>query len=119
VRKIDAETIDPKADAFVANIYAALVEQILNIPERERKPDIHQYGELDNLWRGFEVAKRVLGHFLMLNAWKGRLKNGSSDNTYSWTGGCAKELQTAAWRADGTSGGQWADRTAEQEGRHS
>jgi len=82
VGEVGAKSVDPQANAFVANIYAALVKKVLDISKREREPDIHQHGELDNLWRGFEVAKRVLGHFLRLNAWTGRLKVGSPDNTH-------------------------------------
>ena len=49
VGELGAEPIDPETDAFVADVNAALVEQVLDIPQRERKPDIHQHGELDDL----------------------------------------------------------------------
>jgi hypothetical protein len=81
VREVCAEAVDPEADTFVADINAALVQQVFNIPKRERKSDIHQYGELDDFGRGFEVAERVLDHFLRLNTRNGHLKSGSADNT--------------------------------------
>ena len=42
VREVCAEAVDPEADAFVADVNAALVEQVLDISKRERKPDIHE-----------------------------------------------------------------------------
>lgn len=79
--EVSAEPIDPETDAFVANIDAALVEKIFHVPKGQREADIHEYGELDDLKRGFEVAKRVFDHFLRLNTRNGHLKSGSADNT--------------------------------------
>jgi hypothetical protein len=81
VREVRSEPVDPKAYAFVADVDAALVENILHVSQSQRKSDIHQHAQLDDFRRGFEVAERVLGHFLRLNAWIGRLKPGSPDNT--------------------------------------
>lgn len=79
--EIGAKPVDPETDAFVAYVDAALVEKIFDIPKRQRKSDVHQPGELDDFGRGFEVAERVLCRFPRLNAWIGRLKVGSFDNT--------------------------------------
>ncbi len=72
--------IHPEPDAFVANVDAALVKKVFNIPKRERKSDIHQYGELDDFGRCFEVAERILGHFPRLIARIAYLKFDSADN---------------------------------------
>jgi hypothetical protein len=65
----------------MAHIYAALVEQVFNISKGERESDIHHHAKLDDLRRGFKVAKWVPIHFLRLNAWIAHLKSGSADNT--------------------------------------
>lgn len=67
----------------MADIDPALVKQVLDIPQRERKSDIHEYAQLDDFGRSLEVAERVLGHFLMLNASTARLKPGSFDNPHT------------------------------------
>ena len=41
VREVSAQPVAPETYGFLANVDAQRVEQILNIPERERKPDIH------------------------------------------------------------------------------
>jgi hypothetical protein len=43
VRKVDAETIDPETDTFVAYIDAALVEQVFDVPKRQWKSVIQEY----------------------------------------------------------------------------
>ena len=60
MRKVSAEPIDPETDAFVANVDAAFMEEVFNIPKRERKPDIHEDGKLNDLGRCFKVAEGVL-----------------------------------------------------------
>ena len=78
--EVCAEPIDPEADALVADINAALMEHVFDILERERESDMHQYGELDDLGRGFEVAKWILDHIGRLFTRIGHLKPGSTDN---------------------------------------
>jgi hypothetical protein len=80
VRKVSAKPIDPSADTFVVNINAAFVEKVFDIAKRQRKSDMHQYGELDDLRRGFELTKGVLGHFPRLIARITYLKPGSAHN---------------------------------------
>ena len=60
------ETIYPSPNAFVTDIHAALMEQIFDIPKRERKADIHHHRELDDLGRCFEVAEQISRHAAML-----------------------------------------------------
>jgi hypothetical protein len=42
----------------MTDIDAALVQQILDIPEREREPDVQHHRQADHLGRRFEIAKR-------------------------------------------------------------
>lgn len=46
VREISAEAVHPVTNRLVANLDPAFVKQVFDIPKRERKSDIHQYGEL-------------------------------------------------------------------------
>ena len=56
------------------DIDAALVKKVFNIPKRERKSDIHEYGELDDFSRCFEVAEGTFGQFPKLSCRIGHLK---------------------------------------------
>lgn len=57
------EPVDPEPDVCVADIYPSLIQQVFDVPERERKSNVHHCSQLDDLGRRFEVAKRVLAHF--------------------------------------------------------
>ena len=48
-REVSAEAIDPVTDRFMANIDSALVKQVFDISQRERKPDVHHDRKLDDL----------------------------------------------------------------------
>ena len=80
VREVCAEPVATETDALMADINAALVKQVLYVPKRERKSDMHQHAKLDDLGRRLEVAKRVLCHFPRLNARIGHLESGSADS---------------------------------------
>ncbi|WP_035541919.1 hypothetical protein [Hyphomonas oceanitis] len=72
----------------MTDINAALVEQVLYVAKRERESDIHHHAKLDDLGRGFKVAKRVLSHFPKLNTRIGQLNSGSADNALRLTNAC-------------------------------
>ena len=61
-REHGAEPVDPKADAFMTNVNSALMQKVLDIPERDRKAHLHHDRKLDDLRRRFEIAKWVAGH---------------------------------------------------------
>lgn len=46
-----AEAVPPESDRLVADVDAAFVQQILHIPERQRKPDLHHDRQADDLRR--------------------------------------------------------------------
>jgi hypothetical protein len=79
--EVSPEPIHPETDTFVTDIDPAFVEKVLDVAQRQRESDIHHHAKLDDLRRGFKVAKRVRGHFPRLNAKTARLKPGSADNT--------------------------------------
>jgi hypothetical protein len=43
----------------VAHLDAALVEEILDMPQRQREADVEHDGEADDLGRGLEVPERT------------------------------------------------------------
>ena len=55
-----AEAVPPEAHRFVAQINPALMEQVLDVSKRERKPNVHHHRQADNFGRRFKVAKGVL-----------------------------------------------------------
>lgn len=63
VSEVGTETTDPEADAFVADVDIALVENFLDIPKRKRKSNLRKHAKLDDPGTGFEVAKLVSEHF--------------------------------------------------------
>lgn len=70
----------PEPHGFVANLDTALMEQIFNIPERQREPDVEHDRHADDLGRGFEIAKRgTFGHARTLPTNCLHLKSGSPD----------------------------------------
>ena len=52
-----SEPIPPEPDGFVAYIDAALMQEVLDIPQRQRKTDVQHDGRANDLRRGFEVAE--------------------------------------------------------------
>jgi len=49
----------------VANVDAALIEQILDLPQRQRETDLHHHRKANDLGRRLEVAERIF-HSLTL-----------------------------------------------------
>ena len=57
--KLQAKSVPPKSNFLVADLDATLVQNILDIPKRKRKPNIHHHGQTDDLRARLEVAKRA------------------------------------------------------------
>ncbi len=65
----------------MADIDAPFMQQILNIPERQRKPDIHHHRKANDIRARFEIAKWIrFGHPTMLRKRPARLKQVCSDS---------------------------------------
>ncbi len=76
------EPVPPIPDSFVAHVDASLVQQIFDIPKRERETDIQHHRKADYLWAGFEILERGrIGHGKKLRNRPARLKPSSSDKT--------------------------------------
>ncbi len=62
------EAVPPEANRLMGDVDAALVEQILDVAQGKRVPDIQHNGQTDNLRRRFEVSEEVRrGHRLRLS----------------------------------------------------
>src|SRR6056297_9733 len=75
-----AEAMPPEPEGLMADVDAALMEQILDVPERQREPYVKHHGQADNLRARLEVAERAAFlHGKRLPAALPRLKPSSSD----------------------------------------
>ena len=54
-----AEAVPPEMDRLSADLYTALVQKALDIPERERESDVLHCRQVDDLVRHIEVLERV------------------------------------------------------------
>jgi len=71
----------PEPDRLVADVDAAFVQQVLDIPKRERKPDVHHHGQADDLWAGFEIPEgAALAHAARVGRWLSPLNLVCSDS---------------------------------------
>ena len=55
--KQQAKSVPPKSNRLIADVDAAFVQQILHVPKRKRKPNIHHDGQTDDLGARLKVAK--------------------------------------------------------------
>ncbi len=84
-RRHRPKSVPPEADGLVADINPALMEKILHIAQRGRKPNTEHHSQADDFRTGFEVAKRgAFGHAQTLRNRPARLKPVSSDRTSHW-----------------------------------
>ena len=58
-RKNCPEPDPPEPHRFMRDIDSALVQQVLDIPKRERIADVHYHRQADDLGRSLEVAKNA------------------------------------------------------------
>ena len=76
------EPVPPGANRFVADIDAAFVQQIFDLPQRKRIPDIHHHSQADDLGRRLEISEGI-AHPETLRNRPHRLKPVSSDTAFS------------------------------------
>jgi len=55
-----AEPVPPETHGFVADVDAALEQQILYLSQRKRIPDVHHHREADYLGRTVEITEGIL-----------------------------------------------------------
>mgnify|MGYP004007052857 FL=1 len=51
--------VPPGANGLMADVDATFVEQIFDLPQRKRKPDIHHHGQADDLGGGLEISEWI------------------------------------------------------------
>lgn len=62
-REHRANPVPPEQDRLVADVDAALLQQVLDVSQRKWKPDIWHNRQADDLGRRLEIADRVgFGH---------------------------------------------------------
>jgi hypothetical protein len=66
----------------MADIDAPFVQEILDIPERKREPDVEHHRQADHFGTGFEIAERAAYcHSATLLSCPARFNQVSSDKT--------------------------------------
>ena len=78
-----AEPVPPEPYRLVADINTALEQQVLDLAQRQRLPDIHHHREANDFGRTIEIAEGIF-HPLRLGSITRRLKSLYYDNA----GGC-------------------------------
>src|SRR6056297_590952 len=74
--------VPPESNRLVTDLDTTLVQQILDVPKRQREPDVHHDRQADDLGRRLEVLEGVaFGHLGTLAGAMPRLKPSSSDKT--------------------------------------
>lgn len=70
-------------DSFVADLDATLVQQILDIAQRQREADVEHHRQTDDLGAGFDIAEgAAFCHSGTLFCLPAFLKSFSSDNAH-------------------------------------
>ena len=54
-----AEPVPPESYRLVADIDTAREQQVLDLAQRQRVPDIHHHREANDFWRTIEIAEGV------------------------------------------------------------
>ena len=79
---IMTEPVPPEAHDLVADLDAALVQQVFDVPQRQRETDVEHHSQADDLVARLEVAEGAgFGHAARLGGTPARLKQNSSDST--------------------------------------
>jgi len=73
------EPVPPEPHRLVADVDTTLEQQIFDLAQRQRVPDVHHHREADDLRRTVEIAERIL-HPPKLRIAAFRLKRISSDS---------------------------------------
>ena len=54
-----AKSPPPEPHRLVADVDPALVQQVLDVPEREREPHVQHHGQADDLWAAVKALERI------------------------------------------------------------
>jgi hypothetical protein len=75
-----AKLVPPELRRLVADVGSVLEQQILDLPQPKRLPDVHRHGQADYLGRTVEIADGIFHPSRLRNS-PSRLKSFYSDNT--------------------------------------
>lgn len=76
------KTVPPGTHRLVADIDPSFMKQVLDLPQRQRKADIHHHGQADNRRRCLELSERI-SHPRTLRDVPSALKQYCPDNAVS------------------------------------
>src|SRR5271165_5001550 len=54
-----AKPVPPEPDGLVADVDAALGQQILDVAQRQRVSHVHHHDQTDDIWRAVEISERI------------------------------------------------------------
>ncbi len=75
-----AKSVPPEANGFMSDIDASFMEQVLHVPQRQRKPDVQHHCQTDDLGAGFELFEwGTFCHAGRVGEGSAGLKRSSSD----------------------------------------
>src|SRR5680860_151120 len=57
-----SEPQPPQPDRLLADVNAALMEEVFDVSKRQREADIHHHGQSNDLGRRLKVPKWAMGH---------------------------------------------------------
>src|SRR5208337_4637856 len=67
-----AKPVPPKPDGLMADVDPPLGQEILDVPQRQRVPDVHHHDQTDHFWRAVEISERVAHGLKLLQPEAGR-----------------------------------------------
>src|SRR5271157_1211313 len=67
-----AKPVPPKPDGLMADVDPPLGQQILDVAQRQRVPDVHHHDQTDHFWRAVEISERVAHGLKLLQPEAGR-----------------------------------------------
>ncbi len=76
-----AKSVPPEPHGFMADLDAALMQEVLDVAQRQRVADLQHHRQADDFWAGLEVTERgALVHLFRLDDGPAGLKQSSSDS---------------------------------------
>jgi hypothetical protein len=88
-----AEPVPPEPHRLVADLDAALEQQVLDLAKRQRVPNLHHHRQADHLRRTVEIAEGIV-HPPRLSAGRAGLKGFCSDNVWTRLRWCETNTAT-------------------------
>ena len=110
--ELRTESVPPETHGFVADIDAPLEQQIFDLSQRQRIPDVHHHREANDLGRTVEITERNLHRCKLWNS-HARLKPVRSDNALG--GNQSNQVNIRSYREDDVLGYRWPEEAPAEE----